>query len=111
MRTKLLLTTAFAQKHSPPKDFVTRLLTVDAQARMSAEEATTHPWILATEISLEEHDLRCGLMELKILNAKRKLRSAVKTVRSREGPHRPGRTPRCPSALESFTGSINLPAA
>lgn len=61
---------------------MSRLLTVDAQARMSAEEATTHPWVLATEISLEAHDLRDGLMELKISNAKNKLRSAVKTVRS-----------------------------
>lgn len=64
-----------------PQDFIRKLLTVDVDRRMTVEEAERHPWLVATAQSLEAHDLRKNLEEIKIFNAKQKLRAAMKTVR------------------------------
>eukprot|EP00903_Cladosiphon_okamuranus_P020574 g18885.t1 len=61
------------------KDFIRRLLTVDVERRMTAEQATGHPWLTATAESLEAHNLNKNLKEIKIFNAKRKFQAAVRT--------------------------------
>lgn len=53
---------------------------MDVDSRMTVEQAKRHPWLLADAQSLEARDLRTNLEEIQIFNAKRKLRSAVKTV-------------------------------
>lgn len=61
------------------QDFIEQLLMVDASRRMTAAQAMTHPWLLATADSLATHGI--NLEELKIFNAKRKLLAAVRVVR------------------------------
>lgn len=56
---------------------------MDVERRMTVEQAKRHPWLTATAQSLEAHDLYHNLEEIKIFNAKRKLRTAMKTVSSR----------------------------
>ncbi|CAM9234655.1 unnamed protein product [Ectocarpus fasciculatus] len=62
------------------KGFVERLLTVDAESRMTAQEAKSHAWLHAAGDSLEAADLRGNLEKFKVSDAKRKLRAFVKTV-------------------------------
>ncbi|CAN0328992.1 unnamed protein product, partial [Hapterophycus canaliculatus] len=62
------------------KDFIRKLLTLDADSRMTAEQARNHRWLLADDSTLEAHDLRNNLEQLKIFHAKRKLRAVLKTV-------------------------------
>ncbi|CAM9722100.1 unnamed protein product, partial [Ectocarpus fasciculatus] len=62
------------------KEFVEKLLTVDAKSRMTAQEAKSHAWLHAAGESLEDTDLRVNLEKLKVFNAKRKLRALMKTV-------------------------------
>lgn len=72
---------------SPPspeyrsQDFIRSLLTVDVDRRMTVEQAKRHPWLTAAAQSLEAHDLNNNLEEIKLFNSKRKLRSAMSTVR------------------------------
>lgn len=51
---------------------------------MTAEQAKSHPWLLASGQSLEVRDLGENLQEFKVFNAKTKLRAAMKTVRLAE---------------------------
>ncbi|CAM9175340.1 unnamed protein product, partial [Ectocarpus fasciculatus] len=62
------------------KDFVERLLTVNAESRMTAKEAENHAWLHAAGDSFGGGDLRGNLEEFKISDAKRKLRALMKTV-------------------------------
>eukprot|EP00903_Cladosiphon_okamuranus_P012203 g11446.t1 len=62
------------------KDFISKLLVVDMDKRMTAEQAKSHPWLLASGQSLEVRDLGENLAEFKVFNAKTKLRAAMKTV-------------------------------
>lgn len=65
-----------------PQDFIRKLLTVDVDTRMTVAQAGKHPWLTANARSLEAHDLGKNLEEIKVFNAKRKLRTAMKTVSS-----------------------------
>lgn len=49
--------------------------------RLTAEQAKSHPWLLASGQSLEVRDLGENLQTFKVFNAKTKLRAAMKTVR------------------------------
>eukprot|EP00903_Cladosiphon_okamuranus_P019868 g18261.t1 len=62
------------------KDFISKLLVVDQDQRMTAEEAKIHPWLLASDQTLEIRDLGQSLRQFKVFNAKTKLRAAIKTV-------------------------------
>jgi serine/threonine protein kinase len=61
------------------KDFVSRLLTVNPEERLTAEQALQHPWLKAKDISLMQ-DLSGALHGLKFFNAKRKFKAAVNTL-------------------------------
>lgn len=56
---------------------------VDHTKRVTATEAISHPWLLARGQNLACRDLQNNLEELQLFNAKRKLRSAIKSVRAR----------------------------
>lgn len=59
---------------------------------MTAEEARIHPWLLVDDRSLEAHDLRNNLEQLKLFHAKKKLRAELKKARRTTFPaHRPFR--------------------
>jgi serine/threonine protein kinase len=62
------------------KDFVTRLLTVDMNARMTAEEALQHPWLALNEAELAAHKLEESIIQMKKFNARRRLKSSFHAV-------------------------------
>lgn len=57
-------------------------MTVDPTRRLTAAEACEHPWLSTARGNLAKHDLGAGLEKLKIFNAKRKLRAAIRSVRN-----------------------------
>ena len=61
------------------KDLITKLLTVDPEARYSADQALTHPWIDLTEDRLAS-DLNINLAELKKYQAQRRFKAAGRAV-------------------------------
>ncbi|CAM9927823.1 unnamed protein product [Pylaiella littoralis] len=67
---------------SEAKDLIRKLLTVDPTRRLTAAEACEHPWLSTARGNLAKHDLGAGLEKLKIFNAKRKLRAAIRSVRN-----------------------------
>ncbi|CAM9704664.1 unnamed protein product, partial [Sphacelaria rigidula] len=62
------------------QDLIKKLLVVDEKRRYTATQAVNHPWLTVKGDSLKGRDLGKNLDELRIFNAKRKLRAAVKTV-------------------------------
>lgn len=64
------------------EDFISKLLTVDPQARLSAEDALNHDWVHADVGLLSVNNLGANLEEFKKFNANRKFKSAVKAVSS-----------------------------
>ncbi|PWN35814.1 putative calmodulin-dependent protein kinase type 1 [Meira miltonrushii] len=63
------------------RDFINKLLTIDPQARMTAQQALEHPW-LSTKASVESGDQRDLLPDIKsAFNAKRTFRKAVHGIR------------------------------
>lgn len=64
----------------PPQDLIRRLLTVDPKRRLTAAQAVTHPWLLSKDADLLNHNLGVNLEQLKLFNARRKLRAAIKSV-------------------------------
>eukprot|EP00752_Nemacystus_decipiens_P004110 g3760.t1 len=62
------------------KDLIRRLLLVDPSRRMTATQAMEHPWLLTTGQALAHHNLGKNLEQLRIFNATRKLRGAIKAV-------------------------------
>lgn len=63
------------------RDFINKLLTIDPQARMTAQQALEHPW-LSTKSSVESGDQRDLLPDIKsAFNAKRTFRKAVHGIR------------------------------
>lgn len=65
------------------QDLIRKLLTVDPKRRITAAEACEHPWLSTARGNLTQHDLGAGLEKLKIFNATRKLRAAIRSVSSR----------------------------
>ncbi|CAM9880192.1 unnamed protein product [Laminaria digitata] len=65
---------------SEAKDLIRRLLTVDPKKRLTAAQAVTHPWLLSKDADLLNHNLGVNLDQLKLFNARRKLRAAIKSV-------------------------------
>ncbi|CBN74237.1 Myosin light chain kinase (MLCK) [Ectocarpus siliculosus] len=65
---------------SEAKDLIRKLLTVDPTRRLTAAEACEHPWLSTARGNLTQHDLGAGLEKLKIFNATRKLRAAIRSV-------------------------------
>ncbi|CAM9621592.1 unnamed protein product, partial [Hapterophycus canaliculatus] len=67
------------------KDLISKLLTVNPDERITASEACEHRWLsTAARPSLSNNNLSAGLEQLKLFNAVRKLRCAIKTVRDTE---------------------------
>ncbi|CBN80278.1 possible CDPK [Ectocarpus siliculosus] len=62
------------------KDLIRRLLTVDPKKRLTAAQAVTHPWLLSKDADLLKHNLGVNLEQLRLFNARRKLRAAIKSV-------------------------------
>lgn len=62
------------------QDLIRKLLTVDPDARITASEACEHPWLTTARPKLSSNNLSAGLELLKIFNAKRKFRVAIKSV-------------------------------
>ncbi|KAG5179824.1 kinase-like domain-containing protein [Tribonema minus] len=65
---------------SDAKDLISRLLTVDQHSRLTAREAVSHPWLLTSDTDLAARNLGKNLEQLKLFNARRKLRAAIKSV-------------------------------
>lgn len=65
---------------SRPQDLIRRLLTVDPKRRLTAAQAVTHPWLLSKDADLLNHNLGVNLEQLKLFNARAKLRAAIKSV-------------------------------
>lgn len=76
----------FGVPSPPPQDLITKLLTVDPEARITAGEACKHPWLFTARPQLSSNNLSAGLEQLKMFNAKRKFRAAVKSVSNRALP-------------------------
>ena len=62
------------------KDLIRSLLTVNPRDRLTAEQALQHKWMTVDEKVLASTDLGANLKELKLFNAKRKFKAAVKAV-------------------------------
>lgn len=56
---------------------------MDPARRMTATQAMEHPWLLTTGQALAHRNLGKNLEQLRIFNATRKLRAAIKSVRVR----------------------------
>jgi serine/threonine protein kinase len=56
------------------------MLTVDASKRITAAEALEHPWIKAPAVDLPEENLDGTIKQLKLFNARTKLRAAINSV-------------------------------
>jgi hypothetical protein len=56
------------------------MLTVDASKRITAAEALQHPWIKASAADLPEQNLAGTINQLKLFNARTKLRAAINSV-------------------------------
>lgn len=59
------------------KELISALLTVDADKRLTAEQALDNTWIQGDDRTLKKKDLGPNLEELKKFNAKRKFKAAV----------------------------------
>lgn len=78
---------SFLSLNELQQDLIRKLLLVDSSKRMTATQAADHPWLLATGQDLAQRNLGKNLEQLRIFNATRKLRAAIRTVRyADEGP-------------------------
>jgi serine/threonine protein kinase len=62
------------------KDLIRGLLTVDANKRLTVEQALAHPWLMKSADELAAHNLDSNLAELKKYQATRKLKAGVKAI-------------------------------
>lgn len=62
------------------RDLIRKLLTVDPKKRLTAGGAVTHPWLLSKDTDLLNNNLGVNLEQLKLFNARRKLRAAIKSI-------------------------------
>lgn len=65
------------------QDLIRKLLLVDPGRRMNAAQAMEHPWLCTTGPSFAHNNLGKNLEQLRIFNATRKLRAAIRTVSER----------------------------
>lgn len=56
---------------------------MDPGKRLTASEAIQHPWLLTQGKNLASNDLGSGLEKMRVFNATRKLRAAIKSVRNK----------------------------
>ncbi|CAM9494363.1 unnamed protein product [Pylaiella littoralis] len=62
------------------KDLIKKMLTVDKEKRISAEQALQHPWVVGDAAELEKRDLGANMGQLRLFNARRKFKSAISSV-------------------------------
>jgi serine/threonine protein kinase len=62
------------------KDLIRRMLTVDPEARISAQDALQSAWITADATKLGKSDLKANQEELKNFKGKDKLRQVVQLI-------------------------------
>lgn len=62
------------------KDLIRKLLVVDPDKRLTADQAIRHPWFMKGDHELIERSLETTLKTMKTFNAKRKLKGTVKSV-------------------------------
>lgn len=63
------------------QDIIRKLLIVEVSDRLTAKDAVNHPWLTSMGPELAENDLGRNLEQLRIFNATRKMRAAIKSVR------------------------------
>mmetsp|Transcript_9060 Transcript_9060/g.13531 ORF Transcript_9060/g.13531 Transcript_9060/m.13531 type:complete len:337 (-) Transcript_9060:288-1298(-) len=61
-------------------DLIRKLLTVDVSKRITAAEALNHPWLIKKDNDLASRSLENNLDNLRLFNARRKLRAAIKST-------------------------------
>ncbi|CAN0349053.1 unnamed protein product, partial [Hapterophycus canaliculatus] len=67
------------------QDLIRKLLLVDPARRITATQAAEHPWLETAGQDLAGRNLGRNLEQLRIFNATRKLRAAIRTVRAETG--------------------------
>ncbi|CAM9885186.1 unnamed protein product [Ectocarpus sp. 6 AP-2014] len=62
------------------KDLIKKMLTLDKDKRITAEQALEHPWVVGDAAELEKRDLGANMDKLRLFNARRKFKSAISSV-------------------------------
>jgi serine/threonine protein kinase len=62
------------------KDLIRKMLVVDPDARLTADQAMRHPWFMKGDHELVTRSLEMTISTMRNFNAKRKLKGTVKTV-------------------------------
>jgi len=65
---------------SDAKDLIKGLLTVNASARLTADQVLQHPWLMTDDATLAAINLDSNLAEFKKFNAARRFKGAAKAV-------------------------------
>lgn len=64
------------------QDLISKLLVINPDKRLTVQDALRHQWFKTDGETLASQDLTASLTELKVFNARMKLKAAVKTVRT-----------------------------
>eukprot|EP00968_Pinguiococcus_pyrenoidosus_P017557 scaffold1748_cov258-Pinguiococcus_pyrenoidosus.AAC.9 len=67
----------FGHVSDEAKDFVSKLLVIDPEERLTAEQALQHPWLIQEKSVLTRRGLDKSIAVIKLFNARRKFRAAV----------------------------------
>lgn len=62
------------------KDLIRRILVVDVSSRLTVDQALAHPWFAGDEEVLNRRVLTYGLSQLRLFQARRKLRAGIRSV-------------------------------
>eukprot|EP00752_Nemacystus_decipiens_P004111 g3761.t1 len=62
------------------KDLIKKMLTLDKEKRITAEQALEHKWVKGDAKELEKRDLGPNMDKLRLFNARRKFKSAISSV-------------------------------
>lgn len=57
-----------------------RMLTVDPDERVTADQALRHPWVTSGDDELAESQLGESLQRMRVFNARRKFKSAINSI-------------------------------